>query len=145
MRRLLPLVLLCSVFQPVVASTYHVAQRHPHASDDNAGTPKQPWKTISKAAETLEPGDVVIVHSGVYRERVRPGRSGTELHPITYATADREEVVISGADIVSGWSFVGGGIWKKADWMPALLFRLPPSSPRWVLKNSWISFLVLSI
>ena len=57
--------------------TYHVAQGDPQTSDENPGTADRPWRTIGKAAATLQPGERVVVHRGVYREWVRPERGGT--------------------------------------------------------------------
>ena len=37
-------------------------------NDGAQGTAKQPFRTISKAAEVAMPGDVVTVHKGEYRE-----------------------------------------------------------------------------
>lgn len=83
--------------------TFCVAQKHPKASDDNPGTADRPWKTISRAAEALEPGDRVIVREGVYREWVRPARGGTgPKRMITYQAAPGEEVVIRGSERLAG-------------------------------------------
>ncbi len=98
------------------AATYHVAQQSPQAADDGPGTGQRPWKTISKAAEMAEPGDAVLIHAGTYREHVRPAHSGTAAAPITYEAAPGEEVILTGADLVTGWTAVGGGIWKKEPW-----------------------------
>lgn len=84
---------------PVYSRTYHVAQQSPVASDENPGTASKPWKTIAKAAATLQPGERVIVHQGVYREAVHPERGGTEPDQmIAYEAAAGEEVIITGAD-----------------------------------------------
>ncbi len=56
--------------QTVYRKIYHVAGRHPQASDANPGTSEKPFKTINRAAEVLEPGEKVIVHEGIYRECV---------------------------------------------------------------------------
>jgi hypothetical protein len=98
------------------AEIYHVAQRHPEASDENPGTRERPWKTLTRAAGALRPGDTARIHAGLYREVVRPARSGTAESPITYAAADGEEVVITGADVVAGWTRVKGEVWKKTPW-----------------------------
>ena len=98
------------------AETYHVAQQHPQASDENPGTAERPWKTISRAAGTLLPGDTACIHAGLYREVVRPERSGSAERPITYAAAEGEEVVITGADVVAGWTKAEGEVWKKTPW-----------------------------
>ncbi len=80
--------------------TYHVAQQHPAASDNNRGTAEAPWRTISKAAQVLRPGSRVIVHAGIYREWVKPARGGTGPDKIiSYEAAPGERVVIKGSDI----------------------------------------------
>src|SRR5438034_10559155 len=56
--------------------TYYVA---PTGSDSNPGTSAAPWRTIQKAANTLNGGDTVIVNAGTYNERVQvltPGSAG---------------------------------------------------------------------
>ena len=50
---------------PRYTHTYHVAQGDSQASDENPGTAARPWRTIGKAAATLQPGERVIVHRGV--------------------------------------------------------------------------------
>jgi len=87
--------------QPCVYSqTYHVAQKHRKASDDNPGTQDLPWKTLSKAAATLQPGERVIVHEGVYREWVSPERGGDGPDKmIAYETAAGDDVIVKGSDI----------------------------------------------
>jgi len=79
--------------------TYHVAQRHPAASDDNEGSEAAPFRTIQRAAAVLLPGERVIVHAGVYREWVRPQRGGDgPARMIWYQAADGEPVTIKGSD-----------------------------------------------
>ena len=102
----------------VLAATYHVSQRLPQASDAGPGTVERPWRSISKAAETVQPGDSVVIHAGVYREHVRPGRSGTATAPISYEAAPGEEVVLTGADVITGWESAGDGVWKKEPGLP---------------------------
>lgn len=77
---------------------YHVDRRHPAASDDNSGTRDQPFKTIGRAARAVAPGEKVLVHGNVYRERVTP-RSGGELprRMIHYKAVPGERVVVKGA------------------------------------------------
>ncbi|MHB8902848.1 MAG: right-handed parallel beta-helix repeat-containing protein [Thermoguttaceae bacterium] len=113
---LLVSILLLAVLRPAAGETYHVARNGANASDDNPGTPDWPWKTIGKAADALRPGDTVLIHAGIYREHVRPARGGNPSQPITYAAAEGESVVLSGADVVDGWVPVPGGIWKKQPW-----------------------------
>lgn len=45
-------------------TTYHVS---PTGNDANPGTQAQPFATIQRAANTVDPGDTVVVASGTYR------------------------------------------------------------------------------
>lgn len=81
---------------------YIVNQNHPQSSDNGAGTMKNPFKTISKAAEIAQPGDEIIVYKGTYRETVVPARGGEKGNPITYRAAEGEEVYIKGSDVYKG-------------------------------------------
>jgi len=92
---------------------YHVATDREEASDRNDGSPSRPWKTIQKAAETLHAGDTVVIHSGVYRECVRPFHSGTKGFPITYEAAVGEKPVIKAMDVwKTQWVSEGGKIYS---------------------------------
>ena len=78
--------------------TYYVDQSDLKASDGNPGTKELPFKTISRAAELLQPGERVVVGTGVYREWVRPARGGTDPeHMISYEAAPGAKVVIKGS------------------------------------------------
>jgi hypothetical protein len=103
---LLAAFLLC-LPAPVHGRTLVVNQAHPKAGDENAGTEAAPLRTINAAAQAAEPGDTVLVHAGVYRERVAPARGGTAEAPIVYRAAAGEEVRIKGSDV---W---------EADWRAA--------------------------
>jgi hypothetical protein len=84
-----------------VAATYHVAEQHPRASDENAGTADAPFKTISRAViAAVEGGDTVIVDTGVYREHVAPTRGGTGPDAlITYMAKPGARVTIKGSQV----------------------------------------------
>ena len=64
--------------------TYVVNRNHPQANDANPGTATQPFRTISRAARAVDPGDVVNVMSGTYAEAVEIVTSGTSSLPITF-------------------------------------------------------------
>ncbi len=92
-------------------TTYHVSCSAPNASDSNAGTLSAPFLTIRKAAEIMQPGDTVIIHEGVYREKVSPARGGTSwANMITYRAAEGEKVVIKGSD---EWA----PVWKPSEYI----------------------------
>lgn len=70
---------------------YHVATS---GNDANAGTEASPWRTIQHAAATMEPGDSVLIHQGVYQETVTPSRSGAEGRYISFGHFGSDTVVI---------------------------------------------------
>ena len=73
--------------------TWHVAPK------ELAGIPAEvQLRTLAEAAQKVEPGDMVLIHDGVYRESVTIGTSGTAEKPITFQAAPAEHVVITGAD-----------------------------------------------
>jgi hypothetical protein len=90
--------------------TYWVDQLHAAASDDNPGTESEPFKTIGRAAQLLQPGERVVVRGGTYRERVAPARGGTgPTAMVSYEAAPGEQVAIKGSVILSGpWHPMGG-------------------------------------
>jgi alpha-N-arabinofuranosidase len=80
-------------------TTYHVSVS---GSDNNDGSSAHPFKTISRAAELAQPGDVVTVHAGIYREHVTPPRSGiSDTKRIVYQAAPGEVAEIRGSDAVT--------------------------------------------
>jgi len=78
--------------------TLHVSQHElPEVAAD------EQFRTISEAAARVEPGDTVVIHGGVYRERVSVEKSGTADRPISFLAAAGEHVVITGADAITQW------------------------------------------
>ena len=62
-----------------------------------------------------QPGDVITVHAGTYRERVTPPRGGlSDSQRIVYQAAPGEEVIIKGSEVVRGWQRFQGDVWKVA-------------------------------
>ena len=84
-----------------MADEYHVSVS---GNDVNAGSVASPFKTISKASENAQPGDVISVHEGVSRERINPPRGGTsDEKRIVYQAAPGERVVIKGSERITTW------------------------------------------
>lgn len=110
MRKLKLLFFLVLIISVVTAKEYHVSV---NGSDKNDGSASRPYKTISAAAEVAQPGDVIIVHAGTYRERINPPRGGaSEMKRIVYEAASGEKVVIKGSEIVRNWVKVQDDTWK---------------------------------
>ena len=82
-------------------------------SDAAPGSEAAPFRTIGRAAALAQPGDVITVGAGTYRERVSPPRGGASgAARITYRAASGERVVITGAEIITDWIEVGDGVWR---------------------------------
>lgn len=98
------------LFVNVNAREYHVAK---NGNDSNPGTKEMPLLSIQAAAELAQPGDVITVHKGVYREKIVPARGGTSDDArITYRAAKGEEVHIKGSEIIEDWEKYQGTVWK---------------------------------
>lgn len=81
-------------------------------NDNNAGTSAAtPWKTIGRLnMATLAPGDTVYFNRGdIFRGNVSVAQSGTAASPIVFtAWGSGNNPVISGAELLTGWTLSGG-------------------------------------
>jgi hypothetical protein len=96
-RILAALVLLVPLTAAFVsAATYYVA---PTGLDTHPGTLALPWRTVQKAANTLRPGDTVLVRSGTYSEAVTINVSGTSATSgaITFSNYPDETPILDGS------------------------------------------------
>ena len=84
------------------------------------GSRSRPFPTIQQAADIARPGDEVLVLPGVYRESVSPVNGGTPEARITYRSVEKGAAVITGAERVTGWEPLGGGVWRVS--VPNSLF-----------------------
>ena len=86
------------------SKTYYVDGQAKNADDKGPGSKERPFRTISAAAQALQPGERVIIAGGVYRECVRPARGGTGPEAmISYEAAPGAKVVIKGSVVTKGW------------------------------------------
>jgi alpha-L-arabinofuranosidase len=116
----------------VHARTFYVAK---DGNDAHPGTSAAPFRTIQHAADLARPGDSILVHAGIYRERVSPPRGGTsDARRIVYEAAPGEKVVITGAEETGHWIRVKGDVWKTA--LPNTFFgRFNPYSD--LIHGDW--------
>lgn len=91
------------------ATLYEVSQRDAQANDQGPGTAGQPWKTLAAAARRVRPGDTVRIRGGIYREDFCIRVDGTKEAPIRFEAAPGEWVVVTGADLLTGWRRVALG------------------------------------
>jgi alpha-N-arabinofuranosidase len=103
-------VLLLAPLAAARGAEIHVA---PSGNDANLGTQAAPLRTIQRAADLAQPGDVITVHQGVYREQVKPARGGqSDQKRIVYQAAPGEKVEIKGSEVVKNWAKVQDDVWK---------------------------------
>jgi len=111
MRTILFFVWMTGGLLPLMAAEFHVSARN--GDDRYDGSARRPFKTISAAADVAQPGDVITVHEGVYRERVNPPRGGeSDIRRIVYQAARGAKVEIKGSEVISGWRKVEGDVWQ---------------------------------
>ncbi|MBT3375017.1 MAG: carbohydrate-binding protein [Lentisphaerae bacterium] len=112
MRRLLSCVILISALSTALATDYHVS---PQGSDANSGLgagPGDAVRTIQAAVNRAMSGDIVVIHTGTYRETVTFPRNGTADRPITVRASVGADVVVSGCEPTEGWVKHSDTIWK---------------------------------
>jgi hypothetical protein len=84
-----------------LGNKWFVAQNHSDASDKNPGTEDKPFKTITRAAETMGRYDEVVISEGVYREEISLRTGGHVYMPEFtphFIAKEGDEVYITGAD-----------------------------------------------
>jgi hypothetical protein len=61
-----------------LATSLHATEIHVAVTgkDSDAGSASAPFRTIQRASDLAQPGDVITVHEGTYRERINPPRGG---------------------------------------------------------------------
>jgi alpha-L-arabinofuranosidase len=102
--------LLAAASLPSHAREFHVSTAGDDASDGSAANP---LRTIQAAADRAQPGDVITVREGVYRERIDPPRGGeSDEKRIIYQAAPGAKVVIKGSELVKGWEKLDHDTWK---------------------------------
>jgi hypothetical protein len=86
-------------------------------SEANATRTDGPFRTLARAAQELGPGDTCLLRQGVYRETLRPLRSGEPTRPIVFRSFPGETALLTAADELSGWTTESDGIFSASmDW-----------------------------
>jgi alpha-N-arabinofuranosidase len=81
--------------------------------DAYIGSDEARLRTISAAAARAQPGDVITIHAGTYREHVVPPRGGSsDAERITYRAAPGEQPVVTGSDVFTHWQYVDRHVWR---------------------------------
>ena len=109
-KQFVPAFVTLSLAMAAHATTFYVATT---GNDADRGTVSSPLRTIQRAADQAQPGDTIIVHQGLYRERVSPPRGGTSNEKrIVFEAARGERPVITGAEPVRNWVKIQEDVWK---------------------------------
>lgn len=83
---------------------YYVA---PDGDDRNNGLRREaPFRTVTRAAEVVMPGDTVWIAGGTYHESVYIRASGEAGRPITFRSIPGEKVVFDGDDRMLSFAFL---------------------------------------
>lgn len=78
-------------------SELHVS---PKGKDTNKGSKTYPLKTVQKAVDLAKPGEMILIHGGVYREQITVPAGKNR---ITLQAFQNERPVLKGSDLVTGW------------------------------------------
>ena len=103
-----------------VAENYYVS---PSGNDESPGTEAEPFRTIEKAKAMIREqegpwtGDICVwLREGTYRLKntlvFSEEDSGRDGYSVIYKAMPGEKPVISGGEIISGWTQYSGGIYK---------------------------------
>jgi Right handed beta helix region/Bacterial Ig domain len=111
----------------------------PGGNDSNPGTSQSaPWHTIKRVNSAhLRPGDVVYFRSGGWwRDTLKPPIGGKAEAPITFAAyGSGPQPVISGSDLIRGWSKYSGLIYYASAPRPVYNVFVD-GGPGWGLKHA---------
>ena len=97
----MPLRLFCVLIlfaSTLYGSTWHVSPQALASVPAN-----QQFRTIQEAANLVSAGDIVLIHSGVYRETVVVKKNGTQPQPIRFEAAPASNVIVTGLDQITDW------------------------------------------
>jgi hypothetical protein len=128
-RKGLPLLtLVCALAINASAATYYVDGGNASANDSNAGTTSAPWKTITKANQTLVAGDTVFIKQGIYSSYISPVASGASGRPITYQNYSNDVVSVQNAAY---------GVWLSGkSWITVQGINFTNLDHQMILENS---------
>jgi parallel beta-helix repeat protein len=111
------LLCVCGAFS-ALSTDYFVSIEN--GNDVNSGSKDKPFKTISKAAALVAPGDRIIVRAGIYRETVRLNKKATKEKSITLMNFKDEKVFVKGSEAfkISDFALTDmPGFDKNSSWM----------------------------
>jgi hypothetical protein len=125
------------VLAEIQSGTTHYVS--PNGSDSAPGTQAAPWRTIQKAADSLQAGQTAIVAAGNYGQRVLITRSGTSAAPITLQAANRADVQLPGFELTgSYWVLSGFDISTRTNGREGYGIHVSGSAAYDTIQNNYI-------
>ena len=110
MRRWLVLLFAFGLVCPAMGRDLFVS---PDGTDGGPGTRQQPFRTIQRAIDALQPGDTCFVCEGTYREQITFSRGGLPGRPIRLRAYPGHRVILDGTEPVRGpWTEEQGGVFS---------------------------------
>ena len=67
--------------------------------DTNDGSEKKPFKTIQKALDSVQAGEAVFIRDGIYNERIKIDKSGTNKQNIIISAYNNENIIIDAKNL----------------------------------------------
>jgi hypothetical protein len=125
------------VVTQVQATEYYVSTK---GNDTNPGTFEKPFRTLLKASQLLQAGDVCYIRAGFYHESVQINDvHGTSQSPIVFRAYKKEKVVLDGTILLElRWKKHKGSIYKaklKKDIWQLFVDKKSMTSARWPNGN----------
>ncbi|TAH03613.1 MAG: T9SS C-terminal target domain-containing protein [Sphingobacteriales bacterium] len=111
-------ICLFTIFLLVVANHTYAKDFFVSAANTQLGDGSlaNPFKTIQQAADVAQPGDVVNIRTGIYREEVKMATDG-----VTYQSYLNESVTINGTEMLKNWTQIP----KSAVYQTTMDFNAP--------------------
>ncbi|MDR1755008.1 MAG: dockerin type I domain-containing protein [Eubacterium sp.] len=105
LKQLIPVMLSATIslvsanavtFDIGASMVYHVSIT---GSDAANGSAETPWRTLQMSLDKLNPGDTLLIHEGIYNEKIIINNSGAIDNKITVKNMPGERAVIDGTGI----------------------------------------------
>ncbi|MBN1998535.1 right-handed parallel beta-helix repeat-containing protein, partial [candidate division KSB1 bacterium] len=127
--------------ETLFTKTLVINQNHPKASDSNPGTEELPFRSINAAAQIVQPGERIVIHEGIYREKIVPKRGGKGPDSmISYLAFPGDSVVIKGSRIVQQWvRSKNPAQFSQKLWMKVLADSIFPEENPFALQNASVA------
>jgi hypothetical protein len=124
--------------EPTIESPHGYYLDSSTGDDSNSGrSPSSAWRTIAKVnSVALAPGDSVYLRrGGIWRETLEPRNGGAPGRPVTFtAYGSGPAPIISGSDIVTGWSLSRASVYRAHCSKPNNIFA--DGGPGWGLTRA---------